>query len=251
MKNSLFILLVFVSSFLTAQNYFFLHGVKISNQDSKAFESIQIEYLSKLAQDEVNAGRMRGWVLLKRVPGIGDASDYKFNYFWVHSFDNIDQMVNRKPFWQNFKAKFGIERKSLGSYKINGSGRYFFKTVTQFQTEDVGKYVILNDGRPKNLNTTIELAKEGGKHFEKNAQKHGMTGWGMATTIAPQDMHNLSNVFFWDIYDSMSGIMKHLAFESVYVEVPNELKEKFNDNMPNGFNHRNVCEILAFTNPKD
>ena len=137
MKNSLFILLVFVSSFLTAQNYFFLHGVKISNQDSKAFESMQIEYLSKLAQDEVNAGRMRGWVLLKRVPGIGDASDYKFNYFWVHSFDNIDQMVNRKPFWQNFKAKFGIERKSLGSYKINGSGRYFFKTVTQFQTEDV------------------------------------------------------------------------------------------------------------------
>ena len=28
--------------------------------------------------------------------GIGDGQDYKFNYFWVHAFDNIDQMVAHK-----------------------------------------------------------------------------------------------------------------------------------------------------------
>ena len=73
----------------------------------------------------------------------------------------------------------------------------------------------------------------------------------MATTIVPQDMHNLSNIFFWDVYDSMSGVMKHLAFESVYAEIPISLLEKFDANMPNGFNHRNICEILAFTEPKE
>lgn len=81
-------------------------------------------------------------------------------------------------------------------------------------------------------------------------KKHGMTGWGMATTIAPQDMHNESNIFFWDVYDSMSGVMKHMALESVIAEVPNELNEAFSANMPDGFNHRNICEILAVTEPK-
>ena len=75
MKKSLIVLLTLFSCVLSAQSVFFLHGVKISNKDSKAFESIEMEYMSKLAQDEVNAGRMRGWALLKRVPGIGDASD--------------------------------------------------------------------------------------------------------------------------------------------------------------------------------
>lgn len=250
MKKYLIVLLTLFSCVLSAQSVFFLHGVKISNKDSKAFESIEMEYMSKLAQDEVNAGRMRGWALLKRVPGIGNVSDYNFNYFWVHSFDNIDQMVDRKLFWQNFKSKFGIEIKSLGPVNWKGNGRYFFKTVTEFQTGDTGKYVILNDGRPKDLNKAIELSEKAGKIFEKNAKKHGMTGWGVATTIAPQDMHNPSNIFFWDIYDSMSGIMKHMAYESVISEVPQEMNVEFNENMPNGFNHRNICEILAVTEPK-
>ena len=250
MKKSLIVLLTLFSCILSAQSIFFLHGVKISNKDSKAFESIEMEYMSKLAQDEVNAGRMRGWALLKRVPGIGDASDYKFNYFWVHSFDNIDQMVDRKLFWQNFKSKFGIEISSLGPVSWKGNGRYFFKTVTEFQTGDAGKYVILNDGKPESLEKAMELAIKGGEYFEKNAKKHGMTGWGMATTIAPQDMHNESNIFFWDVYDSMSGVMKHMALESVIAEVPNELNEAFSASMPDGFNHRNICEILAVTEPK-
>ncbi len=77
-----------------------------------------------------------------------------------------------------------------------------------------------------------------------------MTRWGVATTIAPQDMHNPSNIFFWDIYDSMSSVMKHMAYESVISEVPQEMNVEFNENMPNGFNHRNICEILAVTEPK-
>ena len=251
MKKSLFTLFLLFSCLLTAQNYFFLHGVKIPDRDSKTFESIEMEYMSKLAQDEVDAGRMRGWALLKRVPGIGDASDYKFNYFWVHSFESIDQMVDRKAFWENFKSKFGIEINSLGGVNWKGNGRYFFKTITEFQTGETGKYVILNDGKSINVDKTIEVSKKHGEIFKKNAKKHGMTGWGMATTIAPQDIHTISNVFFWDVYDSMSGIMKHMASESVITEIPDETKKEFIVNMPNWFNRRNICEILAFTEPKN
>ena len=250
MKKYLMVLLTLFSFFLTAQNVFFLHGISVPNQYRKTFESVQVDYLSKMAQDEVDAGRMEGWALLKRVQGIGNSSDYKYNYFWVHSFENIDQMVNRRSFWRNFKSKFGIERSSLGKVEYGANGRYFFKTVSAFQTGEVGKYVILNDGRPKDLNKAIELSEKAGKIFEQNAKKHGMTGWGVATTIAPQDMHNPSNIFFWDIYDSMSGVMKHMAYESVISEVPQEMNMEFSENMPNGFNHRNICEILSITKPK-
>ena len=250
MKRLLFALLFLISLSISAQGAFMLHGVNIANDDKEAFESIQVKYLSKLAQDEVNAGRMMGWALLKRVPRIGDASDYKFNYFWVHSFENIEQMVDRKPFWTNFKNKFGMDRSSLAGYKSKGNGTYYFKSITEFQTGDIGKYVILNDGRPNDLQKALSLSKKAGKIFEKNAKKHGMTGWGVATTIAPQDKHNMSNIFFWDIYDSMKGVMKHLAYESVIAEVPEEMNNEFNENMPEGFMHRNVCEILVATVPK-
>lgn len=66
MKKSLIVLLSLFSICLSAQEVFFLHGVNIPKKDSKIFESIQMEYMSKLAQDEVNAGRMRGWAFVKK-----------------------------------------------------------------------------------------------------------------------------------------------------------------------------------------
>ena len=44
--------------------------------------------------------------------------------------------------------------------------------------------------------------------------------------------------------------MKHLAYESVIAEVPEEMNNEFNENMPEGFMHRNVCRILVATVPK-
>ena len=61
---------------ISAQGVFYLHGVRIPQKYQ--------EYFSKLAQDYVNSGKMQGWALLKRVPGIGHAQDYNYNYFWVH-----------------------------------------------------------------------------------------------------------------------------------------------------------------------
>ena len=37
---------------------------------------------------------------------------------------------------------------------------------------------------------------------------------GVATIIAPQDKHNTSNVFYWDIYDTLANAdFKHMAGE--------------------------------------
>ena len=143
-----------------------------------------------------------------------------------------------------------LNLKSLFTYNFDQKNNVTCLTRNFQLLKNIDVYVILNDGRPKDLNKAIELSEKAGKIFEKNAKKHGMTGWGVATTIAPQDMHNPSNIFFWDIYDSMSGVMKHMAYESVISEVPQEMNMEFSENMPNGFNHRNICEILSITKPK-
>ena len=133
---------------LNAQRTFVLHGVNVPYQNQENFESQEIEYNSKLAQDYVDSGKMRGWALLKRVSGIGDAEDYKFNYFWVHAFDNIEQMVAHKedPFWGKFEDKFGFKSSKLKGNGISKSGMYHFMTQDEFNTGQ-GKYIIFQKFR--------------------------------------------------------------------------------------------------------
>ena len=255
MKKLLFIysiLLLTFSNSLLGQTTFLLHGVHVPPKNHANFESQEIEYSSLLAQDFVNSGKLRGWALLKRVSGIGHGQDYKFNYFWVHAFDNIEQMVAHKnsPFWTKFEEKFGFKNSKLKGNGISKSGTYYFMIQDEFSTGP-GKYIILNDGKANNVQTAIDLGKETGKIFKKNSKKTGMKGWGVATIIAPQDKHNDSNIFYWDSYDSLEGVMKHLANQAAVSDIPVDMSTKFLNNLPNGFTHRNVTEVIAQTKPKN
>ena len=247
----LFTLLFIYINNLNAQRTFVLHGVNVPYQNQENFESQEIEYNSKLAQDYVDSGKMRGWALLKRVQGIGDAEDYKFNYFWVHAFDNIEQMVAHKknPFWEKFEDKFGFKSNKLKGNGATKSGMYHFMTQDEFNNGQ-GKYIILNDGKVNDVQAAIELGKKTGNIFKKNSKKTGMTGWGVATIIPPQDKHNDSNIFYWDIYDSLEGVMKHMANQGAVSYLPGDLVEKFLSNLPDGFSHRNITEIIIGTSPK-
>lgn len=238
---------------ISAQGVFYLHGVSIPQKYQANFESNEKEYFSKLAQDYVNSGKMQGWAVLKRVPRIGHAQDYKFNYFWVHGFESIDQMVSAQadPFWNKFESKFKKKPSELlKESQSERSGTYYFKTYDQFSTGQ-GKYVILNDGKVKDIQMALDMGKQTGKIFKKNSKKSGMKGWGVATVIAPQDKHNKSNVFYWDIYDTLANAMKHMAGEAAILDIPDEMAGKFYENLPDGFSHRNITEIIIGTTPKE
>ena len=97
----------------------------------------------------------------------------------------------------------------------------------------------------------LDMGKQTGKIFKKNSKKSGMQGWGVATIIAPQDKHNTSNVFYWDIYDTLANAMKHMAGEAAVLDIPDEMAAKFYKNLPDGFSHRNITEIIIGTTPKE
>jgi len=253
MKNLIFYLLVLLTFNLYAQGAFYIHGVNVPPEHAEHFENMEINYLSKLAQDAVDEGEMRGWALLKRTPMIGNAADYKFNYFWVHSFKDIDQMTTRKGFWENFKKKFGFERSALKSTEIDAHGFYYFKTHTEFATENIGKYIIFNHGRALDLDKQRRWSDEVSKVFKENADESGMAGWGAAIQIAPQDrFSDRNNIFYWDVYETLTDVMKHMAGEAAISNISPELNNKFSENMPDGFSYRNILElVVATTNSKN
>ena len=65
---------------------------------------------------------MKGWVLPKKVPSFGNPDD-KVNYMWDAIFDNLNQMVNAKQWWENTESKFGISSDILyAGYDLEGRG---------------------------------------------------------------------------------------------------------------------------------
>ncbi len=68
MKNIIFTTILLFSISINAQVYqtFSMHFVKIEG-DLKAFETVQSEYMQKVAQNAVNNGDIAFWAFLKRV----------------------------------------------------------------------------------------------------------------------------------------------------------------------------------------
>ena len=84
------------------------------------------------------------------------------------------------------------------------------------------------------------------KHFKKNLIKSGMTGWGYATRIAPQNSTN-GTIMFWDVYDNLANVMKHMAGGAALEGLDQELFEKFEKANPDGWLSRLILEYVTGT----
>ena len=253
MKNFLLSIIVLIGLNMNAQGVFFLHGINVPQENASIFEQRETQYLSELAQDEVDADRMAAWILLKRVNSIGNPSDYKYNYIWVHRFKDIKQMVERKPFWQNMESEFGdISNFIWGDIGATESGRYYWKVEGEIPSEKVSKFVILNGAKPTDIEKLIKTSTEiANKVFKKNMKKSGIKSWGVASKIIPINSNtNPNTILFWDGYDNMEGIMGHLANEAAMSDIPEDMKKEVFSYIPDGWGWRSVWQIIASTSIK-
>jgi len=248
MKNIfLSFLLTLFSISINAQEVFMLSPIIVADEDIESFEMIQKKYVTQMAQDAVNDGKIKQWALIKKVPGIGNP-DKRINYMWVGVFNNISQLVNRDSWWTDTEGKFGIPSEILyDSPKVERRGRYIYKTERQIETDKPGQYVILNWATPNNLPKMIELQGSIEKIFRKNIIKSGMVGWGMATRIAPQNK-DLPTAFWWDNYDTFENAMKHLAGQAATAGISKDLIQSFNKIVPNGWDNRVIFEFVTGAN---
>ena len=97
MKKTFLLLLIFTISINAQQGLFVFHPVSINQSKLSEFETIQLEYGKKLAQSNVDNGSIEGWILLKKVRGIGNPEPLanKIDYIWVHLYKNVKQLAEK------------------------------------------------------------------------------------------------------------------------------------------------------------
>ena len=85
MKQFLFFLAVVFTASMFAQKQVSMHMyVKVLPEHQEEFERLEIDYWSKVAKKEIDAGRMTGWGLMKSI-GVDKAAT-EANYLILSSF---------------------------------------------------------------------------------------------------------------------------------------------------------------------
>ena len=68
-----------------------MHGVKLLPENQELFEKIEVDSVSKAAQEAVNKDQMVNWALIKLDETISEAND-GYNYVFANEFKSIDAM---------------------------------------------------------------------------------------------------------------------------------------------------------------
>ena len=68
-----------------------MHGVKLLPENQELFEKIEVDSVSKAAQEAVNKDQMVNWALIKLDETISEAND-GYNYVFANGFKSINAM---------------------------------------------------------------------------------------------------------------------------------------------------------------
>ena len=133
-----------------AQAVYQLNGVRISPENQALFEKIEVDYVSKVAQDAVNKGQLVNWALIKLDGTIGEANT-GYNYIFVNGFASIDAMNESTDWWSNTKAIVGVDPDILYRDLREESGIYYYQRQMEIAPTEAFEYVIMNFGHANNL----------------------------------------------------------------------------------------------------
>ena len=124
-----------------AQKVFSLHAMKIEG-NLEAFEKVETELHSKVAQDAVNKGDVLYWGLFKVTQFNAGEVPGDYNYVFVQWANNIDDLLSTKSGWWNnvdkvLSSSEQEQRKTLiASYKAVKDARNVF--VVEDEAYDQG-----------------------------------------------------------------------------------------------------------------
>ena len=110
-KLLLIIALVFTTSAIAQKQVSMHMYVKVLPEHQEEFERLEIDYWSKVAKKEIDAGRMTGWGLMKSI-GVDKAAT-EANYLIVNTFENIKSELLKIPSSLFFDLDVRVVSKSL------------------------------------------------------------------------------------------------------------------------------------------
>ena len=241
-----------------AQKVFSLHAMKIEG-NLEAFEKVETELHSKVAQDAVNKGDVLYWGLFKVTQFNAGEVPGDYNYVFVQWANNIDDLLSTKSGWWNnvdkvLSSSEQEQRKTLiASYKAVKDARNVFVVEDEAYDQGNATYFQFNFGRPANTAGFIAENKALWKpFFVKNMSKMNMKVWGVARRLTFPTMETSHNtVMSWDAFSSLEDLMKYRIGGTPlpgYAEVIQ--KTKMATYMPDGFTYAPIFKVLKGTTAK-
>ena len=141
MKKLLIIVALVAANYSFSQKQVSMHMyIHVAPENQAQFEHLEIDYWSKVAQNEIKKGNMTGWGLMKNV-GI-DSNVSEANYLIVNTFKSLEQAFKNQATWST--DFLGIEQ---GDITTEGIRKVI--SIRWYQNEssiqgDNTKYTIFN-----------------------------------------------------------------------------------------------------------
>ena len=71
--------------------------INVAPENQEKFERLEIDYWSKVAQEEIKKGNMTGWGLMKNI-GLNE-NNADANYLIVNTFKDLEQAFSNQANW--------------------------------------------------------------------------------------------------------------------------------------------------------
>jgi len=217
----------------------------VSSEEREVFERNEMTYWSKVAEQAIQDGKMSGWYFMRVLDYSAVQNDpTQPTHIFINVFDSIDELTNNDA-WMNVSEVLGFDPGLLQSHSTLLNVQYY--RFEDFIPGPSFKYTILNWAKPVNSSAFLEENSSLWKpFFEKNMEKNGMVGWGIASKIYPQGMDH-SSFMTWDHFDSLSDAMKWAAGEVLMDGGESVMEQtKMAEIMPDGFRYRVIFELLDY-----
>ena len=238
-----------------AQVSYFQYRVVPADKEAE-FVKRETENWAKVAKAAIDAGKMTGWSLWRKV---GITNTDAPNYVFVNSFENLDAM-NADDIWgdeENLRKIMGTDPASV---ETNSFTTIPFDYFMQLEAVIPGEYdyAIVNYAMPTDTGAFIEENKTLWQPFHQSNIENGgmgMSSWGMMSVIYPQGKNARFSVMTWDGFKTMKDAMNYLRYtpqgevDAGWEDIMN--KTKMNDLLPDGFEWRILYERVKSVGPDE
>jgi len=244
------LLITFLSfAFVSYSQITVYHMVYVKSADQAKFESVEKNYMSKMAQTAVNDGQFAYWALEKflhpMVP-VGGKLNHPLVGNWyqfITVFPSLSAYVNSGPWWTGAGEKLGVPQELL-SYTAEQGGMYVWTIEDSVFGGQAAKFSVYNFGFAEEVGVFLDKQKPYMKNFESQMKKNekGRAGWVSGHRLSPKNFGE-HNVMTWDGFLTLEDALNHLNYK--------ESKKNFVElGMPAGFDLKLVAEkIVETTNP--
>jgi len=246
MKKLLLFIAVTVSTIAYSQKQVSMHMyIHVAPENQAQFEHLEIDYWSKVAQNEIKKGNMTGWGLMKNV-GI-DLNASEANYLIVNTFKSLEQAFNNQATWST--DFLGVKQGDISTESIRK-----VISIRWYQNEtaipgDNTNFTIFNYARPTNVGVFVTENKELWKGIHEKMQKATkLDSWGVHTRIHPKGVSSKASVFTRDGFATLYDAMNYLSYKEDNPYSKMTIDSKMNEILPEGFGYTVIRRTLHWVN---